>query len=198
MNRVLSYSRIAGICFPLIMLLQVVLTILRKHNPYMSVAIHIATYALWIVFFVLVIRASAKRSPIITPSWIAIGAFATGLAANCLSSYGSIMLLHATDNWESISTMYTASSIMYYVYSIAVAVAFIWLSKYFPKRSVLRTLCIIIGAVAILIQISNITIHPWKIEDESVRIIAQIGLSVFWSLCAYIPPTLFFLKFSKL
>ena len=198
MNKVFSFAKIAGICFPVIMILQIVLTVFKMHNPYLNMVINLAVDGLWIAFFFLLIQASAKRSPVVTPSWIAIGAFAIALIAGTLSSFGSLMVINNSDNWETITTLFTASNIMHYIYAIGVAVAFFWLSKYFPKGSVLKAMCIVIAVVAVLVQISNLTIHPWKIEDESTRNMVQMGLSIFWALCVFIPPTIFFFAFSKL
>lgn len=198
MNKLFSFANIAGIIFPVIMVLQIILSVFRMHNPYFNVAIYLVINGLWIAFFTLLIQASVKRSPIVPPSWIAIGAFAISLIAGCISSYGSILVINNSDNWETITTLFTASNIMHYIYAIGVAVAFFWLSKYFPKGSVLKAMCIVIAVVAVLIQISHLTIHPWKIENESTRNTVQIGLSVFWALCSFIPPTFFFIAFSKL
>ena len=198
MNKLFSFANIAGIIFPVIMVLQIILSVFRMHNPYFNVAIYLVINGLWIAFFTLLIQASVKRSPIVPPSWIAIGAFAISLIAGCISSYGSILIVNKSDNWETIASLFSVSSVLHYIYAIAVAVAFFWLSKYFPKGSVLKAMCIVIGVVAVLDQISNLTIHPWKIEDESTRNMVQIGLSVFWALCSFIPPTIFFIAFSKL
>lgn len=198
MNKLFSFANIAGIIFPVIMVLQIILSVFRMHNPYFNVAIYLVINGLWIAFFTLLIQASVKRSPIVPPSWIAIGAFAISLIAGCISSFGSLMVINNSDNWETITTLFTASNIMHYIYAIGVAVAFFWLSKYFPKGSVLKAMCIVIAVVAVLIQISHLTIHPWKIENESTRNTVQIGLSVFWALCSFIPPTIFFIAFSKL
>lgn len=198
MNKLFSFANIAGIIFPVIMVLQIILSVFRMHNPYFNVAIYLVINGLWIAFFTLLIQASVKRSPIVPPSWIAIGVFAISLIAGCISSFGSLMVINNSDNWETITTLFTASNIMHYIYAIGVAVAFFWLSKYFPKGSVLKAMCIVIAVVAVLIQISHLTIHPWKIENESTRNTVQIGLSVFWALCSFIPPTIFFIAFSKL
>lgn len=198
MNKLFSFANIAGIIFPVIMVLQIILSIFRMHNPYFNVAIYLVINGLWIAFFTLLIQASVKRSPIVPPSWIAIGAFAISLIAGCISSYGSILIVNKSDNWETIASLFSVSSVLHYIYAIAVAVAFFWLSKYFPKGSVLKAMCIVIAVVAVLVQISNLTIHPWKIEDESTRNMVQMGLSIFWALCSFIPPTIFFIAFLKL
>ncbi len=198
MNKLFSFANIAGIIFPVIMVLQIILSVFRMHNPYFNVAIYLVINGLWIAFFTLLIQASVKRSPIVPPSWIAIGAFAISLIAGCISSYGSILIVNKSDNWETIASLFSVSNVLHYIYAIAAAVAFFWLSKYFPKGSVLKAMCIVIAVVAVLIQISHLTIHPWKIENESTRNTVQIGLSVFWALCSFIPPTIFFIAFSKL
>jgi hypothetical protein len=198
MNKVFPFAKFAGICFPMIMVFQIVISILRKSNPIISVSSSFLVNAIWIIFFILLIRASAKHSPVVPPSWIAIVAFVCSFASSCLSSYFTTLYLNDSEDWDFLSKLITASNVMHYIYAVALVVAFIWLSRFFPKGSISKAMCITIAVVTIVIQISNLTIHPWKIEDESTRNLVQMGLSILWTLALYIPPTIFFLAFSKL
>lgn len=198
MNKVFSFAKIAGILFPVILVLRIIVIVFGVHNPYLNVAISLTINGIWIAFFTLLIQASVKRSPVIPPSWIAIGAFAVSLIAGCIYSYGSILMTKNSVNITAIAPIYAVSSLSNYISACAIAVAFFWLSQYFSKGSVLKAMCIVIGVVAILSQISHLIIHPWKIANESTRNMVQTGLTVFWALCSYIPKTIFFVAFSKL
>lgn len=198
MNKVFPFAKIAGICFPIIMVFQIIVGIFRLNNLVIGFSVNFLVDALWIVFFALLICASSKHSPVVLPSWIAIGSFAIGLVSLGLSNYVTSLILKGTDDLEVMSKLSTVSNVLNYVCLIAGVTAFIWLSIYFPKKSVLKATCIIIAIVMILIRVYYLTFHAWKIEDDSTRNMILTGLSVFWSLAVYIPYSVFCLSFSKL
>ena len=198
MNKVFSYARIAGICLPVIMILQIALSLTKTNNPLLNILVGFLVDALWIVFFTLLIRASAKRSPVVAPSWIGIAAFAMAFLSTCISSYGSSLIIAESDNWETTANLFAVSDVIHYAYVACIAVAFIWLSKYFPKGSILKVMCFVIAIVPILLLVYNLAVHPWKWEDEHMRNTIMTITSVLWPVLIFIPETIFLFAFSKL
>lgn len=200
MDRITSFAKIAGFCFLTIMLYDILIPFLGPipNSIIIGTTLSFILNALWVIFFILLISASVKRSPVITPSWIAIFAFVLVFIRTCFLNYSYSLYKADTKNWSTISTINTVSSILYYVFVITLVIAFIWLSKYFQKKSFLKSMCIVIAVAPVVILLSNIFIHPWKIDNESTRNNIQIGLSLFESLTSFIPEILFFFAFSKL
>ena len=198
MNKVFPYARIAGISLLVIMILQIALSLTKTSNPLLNILVGFLVDGLWIVLFTLLIRASTKRSPVLAPSWIGIAAFAMVFFSTCISSYGSSLIIAESDNWETIGNLFAVSNVMHYAYVACIAVAFIWLSKFFPKGSILKLMCFIIAIVPILLLVYNLAIHPWKWEDEHMRNTITTITSVLWPLLIFIPEAIFLFAFSKL
>lgn len=198
MNKVFSFAKIAGICLIAVLVLQVVLSLTKSNSPLLNIAIGFIVDSVWVAFFVLLIQSSAKRSPVITPSWIALGAFVAAFISSCFSSYASSLISNSSEDWDKLSTLFTVSNVFHYIYVICIAVGFFWLSKYFQKGSLTKIMCIIIAIVPILLQIYNLTVHPWEIEDEGTRNMLTTVVSVVWPSVIFIPQSIFLFAFSKL
>lgn len=198
MNKVISFAKLSGIIFPIIMILQIAAAGFKVNNVIIGVIVNVLMSAVWITFFALLINACAKRSPVVTPCWIAIAAVSIDFISGLINSYASYQIIQEDYDWSIISPLFTVSGAMFFVYSLAFAVAFIWLSRYFKKGSTLKAMSIIIAIVAIALPIINMTVKPWNISDESTRNIAVLALAIFRYLIIYLPPTIFFLAFSKL
>lgn len=198
MNKVFSFAKIAGICLIAVLVLQVVLSLTKSNSPLLNIAIGFIVDSVWVAFFVLLIQSSAKRSPVIIPSWIALGAFVAAFISTCFSGYASSLLTNSSEDWGTISTLFTVSNAFHYIYVICLAAGFFWLSKFFQKGSLTKIMCIVIAIVPILLQIYNLTVHPWKIDDESTRNMLLTVVSVVWPAVIFIPQSIFLFAFSKL
>lgn len=183
MNKLLSFAKIAGICLLLPLLFQVILLFSHSYNHFLvalDLLIGLIPNVLWIIFFSFLIKASVKSSPVIAPSYVAIVAFGIALIANFLFP----LLSELTKGWDG--ELGIASNVLnLLVYPIVVAVAFIWLSKFFQKGSTLKITCIVIALVALINIIFTLLFRNWTV--------VVIGISV--SLIAQI---VFFFAFSKI
>lgn len=193
------FSKLAGTILVLILIYELVYYFLNigvfSGDRLIGVIHSIFIDASWITFFILLIKASVKRSPIITPSIIAIVAFSMDLIAACVSVYFIRMEEY---DWLIIDTLSIVSGVANCIYILTAVIAFFWLSKYFQKGSVLKAMSITIAVVTILSYLSNLFIYPWNIEEESMRNIVQKSLSIFWTIASFIPQIVFFFAFSKL
>ena len=196
MNKVFSFAKIAGICLIAVLILQVVLSLTKSHSPLLNIAIGFIVSSVWVAFFVLLIQSSAKRSPVIIPSWIALGAFVAAFISTCLSSYASSLLPNSSEDWGTISTLFTVSNAFHYIYDICLAAGFFWLSIFFQKGSLTKIMCIVIAIVPILLHL--LTVHPWRIDDESTKNMILTVVSVVWPAVKFIPQSIFLFAFSKL
>lgn len=198
MNKVFSFAKIAGICLIAVLVLQVVLSLTKSNSPLLNIAIGFIVDSVWVAFFVLLIQSSSKRSPVIIPSWIALGAFVAAFISTCLSSYASSLLTNSSEDWDTISTLFTVSNAFHYIYVICLAAGFFWLSIFFQKGSLTKIMCIVIAIVPILLQVYNLTVHPWEIDDESTRNMLLTVVSVVWPAVIFIPQSIYLFAFSKL
>lgn len=198
MNKVFSFAKIASVCLIAVLVLQVVLGLSKSNSPLLNITISFIVDAVWVAFFVLLIKSSAKRSPVITPSWIALGAFVAAFISSCFSGYASSLISKSSEDWDTLSTLFTVSNAFHYIYVICIAVGFLWLSKFFQKGSLTKIMCIVIAIVPILLQIYNFTVHPWEIDEESTRNLLTMVVSVIWPALVFIPQSIFLFAFSKL
>ena len=196
MNKVFSFAKIASVCLIAVLVLQVVLSLTKSNSPLLNIAVGFIVYSVWVAFFVLLIQSSAKRSPVIIPSWLALGAFVAAFISTCLSSYASSLLTNSSEDWGTISTLFTVSNAFHYIYDICLAAGFFWLSIFFQKGSLTKIMCIVIAIVPILLQI--LTVRPWRIDDESTKNMLLTVVSVVWPAVKFIPQSIFLFAFSKL
>lgn len=197
MNKVFSFAKIAGICLIAVLVLQVVLSLTKSNSPLLNIAIGFIVDSVWVAFFVLLIQSSAKRSPVIIPSWLALGAFVAAFISICFSGYASSLLTnYSSEDWGTISTLFTVSNAFHYIFDICLAAGFFWLSIFFQKGSLTKIMCIVIAIVPILLHI--LTVHPWRIDDESTKNMLLTVVSVVWPAVKFIPQSIFLFAFSKL
>lgn len=195
MNKVFSFAKVAGICISFIMILRIVMAVLNVSNPIVNVIIALVVCALWIVFFSLLIKASAKRSPVVAPSWIAIVATVISFIAGVMSNYAFLMIRQDPAAWEKVSSLYGIAGVVNLISIILAAIAFFWLAKYFAKGSALKVASILIAIVTIIQPTLSAVLNVMHIRMGGTF---QIGLSVFWSLAIFIPTMIFFFAFSNL
>lgn len=198
MNKVFTSAKIAGICYPFIMVLQLVLVATKNNGAWATLLSSILVCGLWIVFLSLLISASNKKSPVVTPSWIVIIGFILAFISGCFASYASHLVMNESDNWHTIGQLYSVSGIIHDIDAVIIAIGLIWLSKYFEKGSTLKAMAIMIAIVTVLIPVLNLTVKPWNISDEDTRMTVTLIYSAVRILLIYIPPTIFFFSFAKL
>lgn len=186
MKTVFPYARIAGILLLVMMMIDMVMTLVFEGTGVDVVGL--VVQVLWIVFFALLIRASAKHSPVVPPSWIAIVAFSVGILLFCISAFFRWELYHYT----STTALITVSNV---ISLVGRAVAFIWLSRYFPRGSVLQVMCFLIAILPVFLLVTGFLTYYWGVYPERNIVFIR---NIVRSLATYVPQIIFLFAFSKL
>lgn len=184
MNKVFSYSKVAG--YVAIILLILSLASIQSPLPTaLSSCLWLLNPLLWVVFFVLLIQCSVKKSAIITPAAISLAAWILNVIQQV------ICIIANSTGWNS--TFITINYVLIALFYIALIVGFIWLAKYFEKGSLQQISIIlvpIVSAVLFIIHTIRFFLNCYATTPPAIEVLNTLLLSL--------PAIIFFFAFSKL